>query len=136
MVEDDPYKGPEPAARRGDKESAAYAVIQEEAPAAGLPDDALTLSQPALRFTDATVSSQVRVTVQDGSRWARGADDHSERSARRVSGGPAAVPNGADPGGSVEVRLHAGDARVQVLRRGELRRRRSRVGGADSPALT
>lgn len=120
VIEDDPYKGLELAARRGDKESVAYAVIQEEALAVNLPDDAFTLPGAALRFTDATVSSQVRVTARDGSRWARGADDHSERSARRVSGGPAPAPDGADTGGSLEVRLHAGKAQVQVLRRGEL----------------
>ncbi|MEV7323134.1 TIR domain-containing protein [Streptomyces sp. NPDC093970] len=121
VIEDDPYKGLELAAARGGNESAAYAVVAQEALSVGVPDDAFTLPEPGLRFTDPTVSAQVRVTAEDGSGWARGADDRDRRSAHRVSGDPAAGPGRpATGGGNLELRVHEGSARVQVLRRGEL----------------
>ncbi|MEV6784689.1 TIR domain-containing protein [Streptomyces sp. NPDC051098] len=126
VIEDDPYKGLELAAARGGNESAAYAVIHEEALAVKLPDDAFTLPALTGRFTDATVSSQVRVTAKDGALWTRAADDHARRSARRAdsSAGTAdsdspGTADGANPKG-VEIRLRKGGARVQLFRGGEL----------------
>ncbi|WP_411082839.1 toll/interleukin-1 receptor domain-containing protein [Streptomyces sp. cmx-18-6] len=119
VIDEDPYKGLELAAARGGNESVAYAVIHEEALAVKLPDDAFTLPSPSGRFTDATVSSQVRVTAPDGSLWTRAADDHERRSARGADDGAAAV-DGNDTKGALEIRLRKGSARIQLLREGEL----------------
>ncbi|MCZ4607917.1 toll/interleukin-1 receptor domain-containing protein [Streptomyces sp. Lzd4kr] len=119
VIEEDPYAGLEWAAARGGNESAAYAVIHEEALSVPLPDDAFALSEPGARFTDATISSEVRVTARDGSRWARKTDDRAQRSAQPVSDAPASA-QGTLPDSGTEVRLEAGSSRIQVVRKGEL----------------
>ncbi|WP_435186931.1 toll/interleukin-1 receptor domain-containing protein [Streptomyces sp. bgisy126] len=127
VIEDDPYKGLELAAARGGDESVAYAVVHEEALSVKLPDDAFTVPVPTGRFTDATVSSRVRVTARDGALWTRAADDHARRSARRASddpadtsdGDPTGTADGAAPQGT-EIRLREGEARVRFFRGGEL----------------
>lgn len=120
VIGEDPYQGLELAAARGGNESAAYAVVHEEALAVKLPDDAFTLPVANGRFTDATVSSQVRLTAPDGSLWVRTVGDHNRRSARKEDGGAAAAPGGNGSQGAVEIRLREGSARIQLLRGGKL----------------
>lgn len=120
VIEGDPYEGLRLAAARGGNESAAYAVVHEQALAVNLPDDAFTLPASTGHFTDATVSDQVRVTAEDGSLWTRGVDERERRSAREVNAGSETTPDGAGPEPTMEVRLRKGSARIQLFRDGEL----------------